>query len=78
MGVIISVFSLNICLKDELQRYWDKPAPIQFVQSLIEFIRVLAYWSMPVAAGIFFFVGYLIWQYRRKRDAIKEIGKIDA
>jgi Na+-driven multidrug efflux pump len=78
MGVIIFAFSLNIFLKDELQRYWNKPAPIPFVQSLIEFIRVLVYWAMPVAGVVFFAVGYVIWNYRRKRGIIKDLKDTDA
>jgi hypothetical protein len=78
-GFAYLIFTLRIFLKHEfLTDTTTKPVPIDVYHSLFVVTQVLVYLICPCVAASFFFVGYLIWNYRRKRGAIEDHDKSDA
>jgi len=79
VGLAIVAFVLRTYFKNEL---WvdtqTKPASVDLYDSLFVVAHILVYWLFPVFAAGFFLVGYIIWNYRRKRGAIEDHDKPDA
>jgi Na+-driven multidrug efflux pump len=59
---------------------WDgnKPVPIEVFRTLLRALRISTYMVWPTMGATFLLVGFRIWDYRRKRDAIKQGEKNDA
>jgi hypothetical protein len=52
--------------------------PVDVIQPLLEGTRALVYVVFTTIGAGCFAVGYVIWDYRRKRGAIKKHDKSDA
>ena len=78
LGVMTITFSLYTYLEHTFQKDWDKPMPVDVIQPLLDSVRALVYVLLPTFGVGWFVVGYAIWDYRRKRGAIKEKDKSDA
>ena len=66
MGSAFLGFTLRTYLKHDLlnEMQYDRT-------TLFDAARTVAYWIFPCVNVGFFVVGYAIWNYRRKRGAIK-------
>jgi uncharacterized iron-regulated membrane protein len=80
MGFAFLAFVLRTYLKHELltDPNLGKPVSADLYQSLFVVTQILVYWVLTCAAVGYFVVGYAIWNYRRKRGAIKDHDKPDA
>ena len=71
-GTLAFAFSLHIYFRHDLRKDFDKPMPVEVIQPLLDANRAYVYVVLPAFGVICFLVGYAIWDYRRKRGAIKE------
>jgi Na+-driven multidrug efflux pump len=78
MGIFLLGFTLVIYLKHFLSKDADRPVPVAVYQDFIVGTRVVVYMMLPLVGFGYLLVGYRIWYYRSKRNAVKEHDKIDA
>jgi TRAP-type C4-dicarboxylate transport system permease small subunit len=77
LALIIEASLLHSYITHQLQD-WDKPIPIESVHYFMQGMRYYVYMALPVVGIGYLFVAYAIWNYRRKRGAIKDHDKPDA
>ena len=75
-GLFLVGFALIVYLKHFLSKDWDKPVPANVYKLFIEGTRALVYMVLPGIGILFLVVGFLIWDYQRKRGAIKDCEKL--
>ena len=71
-GLFIVAFVLLVYYKKFLSQHWDKPVPVDVYEHFIAGTRAVVYIVLPAVSAGYFLVGYMIWHYRRKRDATTE------
>ena len=76
MGLLVLGFVLVVYLKHFLEQDWNKPVPVDVFQSFIQGTRVVVYTALPAVGAGYILVGYRIWNYRRKRNSVKENDEI--
>jgi hypothetical protein len=78
VGLFLPGFSLLIYLRHFLSKDWDRQVPVAVFTPLITGTRELVYILVPLVGSGYLLVAYRVWDYRRKRNALKEHNKIDA
>ena len=74
LGLMLLTFTLHAYFTHQLQSDmdWNKPVPAALYQTLLETMRIMTYELFPLIAAGFIMVAFAIWDYRRKRGAIKD------
>jgi uncharacterized membrane protein YjgN (DUF898 family) len=79
VGLATFAFILRTYLKHELLTDTQStPAPVDVYDSLFVVAHMFVYWFCPCVAAGYLLVGYVIWNYRRKRGTIENHDKPDA
>ena len=75
LGLTLIGFVLFIHFNHYLSVDWDKPVPVDVYRTLVAAMQTLVNWIiLPLGTG-YLWIGYTIWNYRRKRGTLEELEK---
>jgi len=71
VGLAVLGFVLPRYLKHDFSDLWDKELPVNAYKFYMKALVVAVGWVLPCLGVLLLLVAYTIWNYRRKRDAMK-------